>query len=74
MIRPPFSIAPTMFICGNDAQAKKTVAEILLQLGWDTEDMGSVTSARAIEPLCMLWCIRGFLSNQWAHAFKLVKG
>jgi predicted dinucleotide-binding enzyme len=26
-----------------------------------------------IEPLCMLWCIPGFLNNQWTHAFKLLK-
>src|SRR6266496_2989118 len=32
---------------------------------WETEDMGSVEAARAIEPLCMLWCIPGFIRNQW---------
>ncbi|MEJ0079573.1 MAG: hypothetical protein WDM78_01075 [Puia sp.] len=36
-------------------------------------DMGSVEAARAIEPLCVLWCIPGFLRNQWTHAFKLLK-
>src|SRR5215470_18450103 len=50
---------PTMFICGNDDSAKKTVAEILDQFGWETADMGKVEAARAIEPLCMLWCIPG---------------
>ena len=30
-------------------------------------------AARAIEPLCMLWCIPGFLRNQWTHAFHLLK-
>ena len=34
--------------------------------------MGSVEAARAIEPLCVLWCIPGFLRNQWTHAFKLL--
>jgi predicted nucleic acid-binding protein len=33
---------------------------------------GGVEAARAIEPLCMLWCIPGFLRNEWAHAFKLL--
>lgn len=64
---------PTMFICGNDVAAKRTVRGILDQFGWDTEDMGLVEAARAIEPLCMLWCIPGFLHNQWTHAFKLLK-
>jgi 8-hydroxy-5-deazaflavin:NADPH oxidoreductase len=64
---------PSMFICGNDDEAKKTVTEILTAFGWETEDMGKAEAARAIEPLCMLWCIPGFLHNQWTHAFKLLK-
>ncbi len=73
MVNPQFSGGrPTMFICGNDAAAKKTVAGILDRFGWETADMGRVESARAIEPLCMLWCIPGFLRDEWAHAFKLL--
>ncbi len=34
--------------------------------------MGSVEAARAIEPLCILWCIPGFLRNEWTHAFKVL--
>jgi len=74
MYKPKFSgTRPTMFICGNDEAAKKTVTEILDSFGHDTEDMGKVEAARAIEPLCILWCIPGFLRNQWSHAFKLLK-
>jgi len=74
MINPDFSGGkPTMFICGNSEKAKAGVREILTQFGWETEDMGRVEAARAIEPLCMLWCIPGFLRNQWTHAFKLLK-
>lgn len=64
---------PTMFICGNDEDAKKIVHDILERFGWETADMGSAEAARAIEPLCMLWCIPGFLRNEWDHAFKLVR-
>ncbi len=64
---------PSMFICGNDQAAKDVVARLLDQFGWETEDMGGVEAARAIEPLCMLWCIPGFRHNQWTHAFKLLK-
>jgi len=64
---------PTMFICGNDDAAKKTVTDILDSFGWEIEDMGKVEAARAIEPIAMLWCIPGFLRNQWSHAFKLLK-
>jgi predicted dinucleotide-binding enzyme len=65
---------PTMFICGNDQAAKQTVGGILDQFGWETADMGTAEAARAIEPLCILWCIPGFLRNQWGHAFKLLRG
>jgi len=74
MIHPDFSgLKPTMFICGSNAAAKKDVATILVQFGWEVEDMGGAEAARAIEPLCILWCIPGFLQNDWAHAFKLLR-
>ena len=74
MYKPKFPDGtPTMFICGNDDPAKKTVTDILTKFGWETVDMGKVESARAIEPLCMLWCIPGLLRNEWTHAFKLLK-
>jgi 8-hydroxy-5-deazaflavin:NADPH oxidoreductase len=64
---------PTMFICGNDDGAKKTVTDILTVFGYETEDMGKAEAAGTIESLCILWCIPGFLRNQWTHAFKLLK-
>jgi predicted dinucleotide-binding enzyme len=74
MIDPQFPGGkPTMFICGNNEDAKKTVGKILDQFGWEAADMGTVESARAIEPLCMLWCLPGLLRNEWTHAFKLLK-
>ena len=75
MINPDFrdNTKPTMFICGNNDDAKKKVYEILEKFGFEIEEMGKAESARAIEPLCMLWCIPGFLRNEWAHAFKLLK-
>jgi predicted dinucleotide-binding enzyme len=73
MVDPQFKGGkPTMFICGNDEAAKKIVGEILDQFGWETADMGTAEAARAIEPLCILWCIPGFLRNDWVHAFKLL--
>ena len=73
MVNPPFKSKPTMFICGNNEGAKKEVTQIIDQFGWETADMGGAEAARAIEPLCMLWCIPGFRENSWAHAFKLLK-
>jgi predicted dinucleotide-binding enzyme len=75
MVNPVFASGrPTMFICGNDKDAKKTVERILEQFGWDTEDMGAIEAARPIEALCMLWCIPGIGQNDWSpHAFKLLR-
>lgn len=74
MVNPDFNgVKPTMFICGNDRAAKDDVSAILERFGFEVEDMGAVEAARAIEPLCILWCIPGFLSNHWSHAFKLLK-
>ncbi len=73
MVNPDFGgTKPTMFICGNSDAARKTVSEILNTFGWEVEDMGKAEAARAIEPLCILWCIPGFLQNRWSHAFKLI--
>jgi 8-hydroxy-5-deazaflavin:NADPH oxidoreductase len=73
MVNPQFAGGrPTMFICGNSDSAKAAVRGILDQFGWETADMGKAEAARAIEPLCMLWCIPGFLRNDWVHAFKLL--
>ena len=74
MVNPQFKGGkPTMFICGNNDAAKAKVRGICDQFGWETADMGKAEAARAIEPLCMLWCIPGFLSNDWFHAFKLLQ-
>jgi 8-hydroxy-5-deazaflavin:NADPH oxidoreductase len=73
MVDPKFEIKPSMFICGNNISAKKEVSEILEKFGWETEDMGNIESARAIEPLCMLWCIPALREQKWKHAFKLLK-
>lgn len=74
MVHPALSGGrPTMFIAGDDPQARADAADIITQLGWDVEDLGSAVAARAIEPLCMLWCIPGLRENHWVHAFKLLR-
>jgi hypothetical protein len=73
MVNPQFKGGkPTMFICGNDEASKQTVSRLLDQFGWEVADMGKAEAARAIEPLFMLWCIPGFLRNDWMHAFRLL--
>jgi predicted dinucleotide-binding enzyme len=73
MVNPTFQQGtPTMFLCGDNAGAKETVSGIVRQFGWEPYDCGGIVAARAIEPLCILWCLRRFQHNQWDHAFKLL--
>jgi predicted dinucleotide-binding enzyme len=73
MVNPQFSQGtPTMFYCGNDEHAKNEVVWLIRQFGWKPYDCGTITSARALEPLCILWCLPGFLRNEWRHAFKML--
>jgi hypothetical protein len=53
--------------------SEAATAKILDQFGWETADLGKAEWARAIEPLCMLWCILGFTKNEWTHSFKLLR-
>ncbi len=74
MIDPRFEGGrPTMFVAGDDDAAKKVVSAILDEVGWDVEDVGKAAGARAIEPLCQLWCAPGFLRNDWARAFAVLR-
>lgn len=62
-------------ILGSGAAAKSLAAGFLEHghnVMLETADMGKVEGARAIEPLCILWCIPGFLRQDWSHAFKLL--
>lgn len=48
----------TLFICGNDAEAKGTVRELLGSFGWEEDaiiDLGAVDAARATEGYLALW-------------------
>lgn len=73
MYKPSFAETPTMFYCGDEMSAKETVRDIIVSFGWEPRDMGAPESARALEPLCMLWCIPGFREGKWGHAFRLLE-
>jgi predicted dinucleotide-binding enzyme len=45
-----------LFLCGNDAEAKKKVTEILRSFGWKTiHDLGGIENARGMEAYLLLW-------------------
>ena len=75
MVQPQFkSGTPTMFLCGNNTSAKKSVREILLSLGWaDIQDIGTIERSRLLEPLCLLWVEYGVANETWDHAFSVLR-
>ena len=73
MIDPKLPARPSMYICGNDREAKSVVAALLAEVGWNAEDIGGVELARAIEPLCQLWCASGFAGHGWSHVVTVVR-
>jgi 8-hydroxy-5-deazaflavin:NADPH oxidoreductase len=63
----------TVFVSGNDVDAKAQVTELLQSFGWtDIFDLGDITSARGTEMLMPLW-LRAFgkLGNV-PYNFKIV--
>jgi predicted dinucleotide-binding enzyme len=74
MVKPSFPGGPPdMFICGNDATAKRTVTQLLTELGWPAVDIGGIEGARLLEPMCILWVLYGVRTNGWNHAFKMLR-
>jgi len=58
---------------GKLADWKAKARVILDQFGWEIEDLGAAAAASTIEALCVLWCIPGFLKNDWRHALKMLR-
>ena len=65
----------TMFLCGDDAAAKKTAERLAKELGFDALDAGPLRQARLLEPLAMLWISLAFQQKLGTGiAFKLLRG
>jgi len=69
MVNPSYKAGrPTMFLCGNDDAAKKTVTGLLDELGWEAADMGGVEAAMsAVESLT-----RGLSAELAPHGIRVV--
>lgn len=64
----------TMFICGDDAEAKTVVSGLAADLGFDVADTGPLSTARYVEPLAMVWIHLAIVQKQSRQiAFKIVK-
>jgi predicted dinucleotide-binding enzyme len=73
MVHPDFPGGPPdMFLCGNDEDAKKIVAQICQHFGWGVIDIGGIEGSRHLEPMCMVWVLHGIRTSSWNHAFKML--
>jgi 8-hydroxy-5-deazaflavin:NADPH oxidoreductase len=65
---------PDLLVCGNHDEAKKKVGNIASEWGWaSTIDLGDMSQAYLLEAYGMIWIAYGFQSNNWTHAFKLLR-
>ena len=75
MIDPKFSSGPArMWVCGNDAEAKRSAEAIVKELGWaGTLDVGGIDSARWLEAMVPLWVRAGLALGTWEHMLQVVR-
>jgi predicted dinucleotide-binding enzyme len=74
MIDPHFGDeTATMFIAGNDENAKAETVGLAREFGWNVEDLGGIEQAFFLEAFASLWVNYAFKHNSWEHAFKLLK-
>jgi predicted dinucleotide-binding enzyme len=66
---------PVMFMAGNDAAAKASVAVVLTDLGFAALDAGDITKSRLLEPFAMVWINQAlFRGKGRTWAFAAVEG
>lgn len=63
----------TMFICGDDAQAKSVAAKLAEELGFEVVDIGALSNVRMLEELARLWVHLSRNVTGRDVAFKLLR-
>lgn len=71
--KPALSEKGTVFVAGNDEQAKDKVSSIVEKFGWESYNTGKIESSRALEYMGQLYVAQGILYNGWNSTFKYVK-
>ena len=77
MVHPTFSPSAgqgpaTMFLAGDDPEAKRVATGLVGDLGWGAHDCGDLQAARLTEPLALLWIQHALTTGQRDHAFRLL--
>jgi 8-hydroxy-5-deazaflavin:NADPH oxidoreductase len=75
MLNPRYgNEALSMFMCGDDTDAKKLVTGLIADLGFEPVDAGGLTQARYLEPLAMLWISMAYrYGNGPNFGFRVVR-
>jgi predicted dinucleotide-binding enzyme len=77
MVAPgSISQSHTVFVCGNDDEAKGQVRELLESFGWPPEDildLGDISGARGTEMYLPLWLRLARATESWMVNVKVVK-
>lgn len=60
----------TMFLCGDDSDARKAAAQLAQDVGFEPMDVGSLKEARLLEPLALLWITLAYRRGL-GHSFAL---
>lgn len=73
MVRPELEAGPgTMFLAGDDPEAKSIASGLAADLGWATHDCGGIEAARLTEPMALIWIQHAITSGTRRHAFRLI--
>lgn len=68
-----FPSKPAMFIAGDDAEAKKTVEKLAMEIGFEPVDAGPLKASRYLEPMAMQWIKLAFSGMGVQFAYSLVR-
>jgi len=64
----------TVFVCGDDAEAKAKVTELLRAFGWtDILDLGDISAARGTEMIMPIWLRLFGALQKPVFNFKIVR-
>lgn len=66
-------VAASNFFCGDDAEAKRKVAQLIGDVGFEPIDAGPLANARLVEPLMLLWMACSRATGTRDIAFKLLR-
>jgi NADPH-dependent F420 reductase len=67
-------VKPAMLLCGDDPQARKSVAQLAEEIGFDVVDCGPLSSARYLEAAAGLWVNLAYVQGLGSNiAFALLR-